>query len=341
MAAAPRSRRLRRTGPEGAATASRRAARARRGREGRGQGERRRRAMATRGSRRIMPPGRPSRARGSAPAVVRRHRRSLRARAGSGRDACFGWAAPRPESGRARDADGSAAFASPRVRGSSVLRLLDREPLPELGDLLPHAARPRPCRGRRGRGTGARSCGTSSRPVLREVVEEVLAGARSQVQDVRPDRGRAGVAGGAHDVGHELRLVRQAGQDRRHADARLDAGVAQPAAARASRWRGGGVFGSVSRQILSSSVGTENVTETFAHRAASTRTSMSRTIIGAAGDDRERVARLREDARGSRASAGSDPRRAGTGPSPRRSRRARPSSAAVPARAGAPRRRWS
>jgi hypothetical protein len=47
-----------------------------------------------------------------------------------------------------------------------------------------------------------------------------------------------------------------------------------------SRCAGGGVFGSVSRQMRSSSVGTENVTETFAFDAASTSTSMSRTTIG-------------------------------------------------------------
>ena len=47
-----------------------------------------------------------------------------------------------------------------------------------------------------------------------------------------------------------------------------------------SLWRGGGVFGSVRRQIFSSSVGTEKVTETFARAAASGRTSTSRTIIG-------------------------------------------------------------
>ena len=47
-----------------------------------------------------------------------------------------------------------------------------------------------------------------------------------------------------------------------------------------SRWRGGAVDGSVRRQTSSSSVGTEKVTETSARRAASCRTSRSRTIIG-------------------------------------------------------------
>ncbi len=47
-----------------------------------------------------------------------------------------------------------------------------------------------------------------------------------------------------------------------------------------SRWRGGAVPGSVVRQTSSSSVGTENVTETSARRAASASTSTSRTISG-------------------------------------------------------------
>jgi hypothetical protein len=47
-----------------------------------------------------------------------------------------------------------------------------------------------------------------------------------------------------------------------------------------SLWRGWAVDGSVFRQTSSSSVGIEKVTETLARPAASTRTSMSRTIIG-------------------------------------------------------------
>ena len=47
-----------------------------------------------------------------------------------------------------------------------------------------------------------------------------------------------------------------------------------------SRWRGGAVPGSVVRQTSTSSVGTENVTETSARRAASDSTSTSRTISG-------------------------------------------------------------
>ena len=47
-----------------------------------------------------------------------------------------------------------------------------------------------------------------------------------------------------------------------------------------SRWRGCAVEGSVRFQTSWSSVGTENVTETFVRLAASTSTSMSRTIIG-------------------------------------------------------------
>ena len=47
-----------------------------------------------------------------------------------------------------------------------------------------------------------------------------------------------------------------------------------------SRWRGCAVDGSVFRHTSSSSVGMENVTETFARLAASARTSTSRTISG-------------------------------------------------------------
>ena len=47
-----------------------------------------------------------------------------------------------------------------------------------------------------------------------------------------------------------------------------------------SRCCGGAVPGSVRRQISSSSVGIENVTETSATRAAAARTSRSRTISG-------------------------------------------------------------
>ena len=47
-----------------------------------------------------------------------------------------------------------------------------------------------------------------------------------------------------------------------------------------SRWCGGAVPGSVVRQTSRSSVGTENVTVTWARRAASARTSTSRTISG-------------------------------------------------------------
>ena len=46
------------------------------------------------------------------------------------------------------------------------------------------------------------------------------------------------------------------------------------------RWRGGAVPGSVVRQTSSSTVGTENVTETSARAAASASSSASRTISG-------------------------------------------------------------
>ena len=47
-----------------------------------------------------------------------------------------------------------------------------------------------------------------------------------------------------------------------------------------SRWRGGAVPGSVVRQTSGSSVGTENMIETFVRLAASASTSRSRTISG-------------------------------------------------------------
>ena len=50
-----------------------------------------------------------------------------------------------------------------------------------------------------------------------------------QVEHIRPDRGRAGVARGPHDIGHSGRIVGQAGQDRRHADARVDPRVDESA----------------------------------------------------------------------------------------------------------------
>src|SRR5690349_9608550 len=52
-------------------------------------------------------------------------------------------------------------------------------------------------------------------PVLLEVCEEVLTGARLQVQEVRPHAGRARGSRGADDLGEELGPVREAGQDRR------------------------------------------------------------------------------------------------------------------------------
>ena len=63
------------------------------------------------------------------------------------------------------------------------------------------------------------------RPVTRQVVEEVLARPWTQIEDVRPQARRAGIPRRAHDVREELGGIRQAGQDRCHAHARLDPGV--------------------------------------------------------------------------------------------------------------------
>src|SRR5262245_43848645 len=96
--------------------------------------------------------------------------------------------------------------------------------LPELRDLLADR------RGDRGRKVGARPVQPSVAlelfgPVPGEVLEEVLAGAGLQVEEVRPDAGGAGLAGRADDLLELLGPVGDAGQDRGHADARLDAGV--------------------------------------------------------------------------------------------------------------------
>ena len=98
------------------------------------------------------------------------------------------------------------------------------------------------------------------RPVAGEVLEEVLAGPRPEVEDVRPDRGRAGVAGGLHDVARAAPAGPTgragSGPSRRRRRSRRRRACAAPAAAGV----GGAVPGSVVRQIASSSVGTENVT---------------------------------------------------------------------------------
>ena len=78
----------------------------------------------------------------------------------------------------------------------------------------------------------------------------------------------------------QLGLVRDPRQDRRHPDATPARRPRRARDSARSRCRGGAVPGSVRRQTSSSSVGTENVTETSARCAASTSTSTSRTISG-------------------------------------------------------------
>jgi hypothetical protein len=51
-------------------------------------------------------------------------------------------------------------------------------------------------------------CRQQLRPVARQVLEEKLAGTRSEIEDVRPDRGRAGIAGRPDDIGHLRWVVR-------------------------------------------------------------------------------------------------------------------------------------
>src|SRR5204862_7109902 len=67
--------------------------------------------------------------------------------------------------------------------------------------------------------------GQELRPVAGEAVEEVLAGARLEVEGVRPDAAGAGLARRTHDVREELRPVRDAGEDRGEADRGAYAGV--------------------------------------------------------------------------------------------------------------------
>ena len=146
----------------------------------------------------------------------------------------------------------------------------------------------------RGRRTAARSFGRSSRPVARQVLEEVLAGAGPEVEHVRPDRGRAGVAGRPHDVGHLRRIVGQAGQDRRHARRSRRCRRRRASGAPAGAGVGGAVPGSVSRQISRSRVGIENVTPTSARSPANGQDIDIAHDHRAAGDEADRRARLAE-----------------------------------------------
>ena len=177
-------------------------------------------------------------------------------------------------------------------------------------------------------------------PVARQRLEEVLARSRLQEQDVGPDRMRAGVAGGAHDCLELLGPVGDAGQDRRHRDARLDAGLGE----RARRRRGG----CCGRRRAGLGRAPDVARREWGWRASplpplAGRASWQHVDVAdhhrAAGDQRERVARRRQLRRGTRASAGSGPRTAGRGRWRRRSRSSPASSCGGRARAAAPRRR--
>ena len=76
------------------------------------------------------------------------------------------------------------------------------------------------------------------RPVASEMLEEVLARPGPEVKDVRPDMRGAGGPSLSDHVGELFRLVGEAGQDRRHADTGLHAGVDQPAEGRYKLTRG-------------------------------------------------------------------------------------------------------
>jgi hypothetical protein len=118
-------------------------------------------------------------------------------------------------------------------------------------------------------------------PVAFERREEMLARAGAEVEEIRPDSGRSRGARLAHDLVEQLAPIAEPGRIGAIPTLALTPASTSRERAR-SRWRGGAVPGSVRRQISSSRVGTENVTETRARHAASARTSTSRTISGPA-----------------------------------------------------------
>src|SRR5512145_1361184 len=71
--------------------------------------------------------------------------------------------------------------------------------------------------------------GEELRPVTGQVLEEMLARAGLEIEQVAPHTGGPGVTGGADDRFELLRAVREAGQDGRHADVGVDAGLHQHA----------------------------------------------------------------------------------------------------------------
>ena len=122
--------------------------------------------------------------------------------------------------------------------------------------------------------------GSELGPVPREAFEEVLARAGLEVERARPDpagaccRARRArprqAARGASEIPGRIGAM--------PTEARIPASTRSESAR--SRWSGGAVDGSVRRHTSWSSVGTENITETFVRVAARTSTSRSRTISG-------------------------------------------------------------
>src|SRR5436189_4108726 len=97
---------------------------------------------------------------------------------------------------------------------ANVAPIADIELPPQLGDLLTHGLAvllPQV----RARAVEALVALDLVGPVLREVLEEVLARSRAQVEQIDPDACHAGVARRPHDVREELGPVGEAREDRR------------------------------------------------------------------------------------------------------------------------------
>src|SRR5206468_1413349 len=131
------------------------------------------------------------------------------------------------------------------------------------------------------------------RPVLGEMLEEMLPCAGAQEEQIRPDAGRAGLAGGLHDLAELLRAIRDPGEDRSHSDACLDPGLheARDGTQALARMRGGRL-GSAPDVFVQSR-------DRERHGDACTARGLDQHVDvaddhWAARDDAERVARLGE-----------------------------------------------
>jgi hypothetical protein len=124
----------------------------------------------------------------------------------------------------------------------------------------------------------------------------VLARPRPQVEHARPDPACAGLPGGPDDLGELLRPVKMPGRiGAMPTEVWIPAETSRSRARR--RWCGGAVPGSVRRHTRIW-VSTEKATDTSARRAASARTSRSRTI--SSPRDQPEVCRRRDVSRRAR-----------------------------------------